>query len=72
MRAKRELRKVKDKLKVLDNALDPEEIIIRVNWRDDGMSEWTNKDGSIEVITPEEYRKRGGIIIGWDDIGEDE
>ena len=71
MRAKRELKKVKDKLK----ALDPEDItisIVYVNWRDDGMSEWTNKDGSIEVITPEEYRKRGGIIIGWDDIGEDE
>ena len=71
MRAKRELKKVKDKLK----ALDPEDItisIVYVNWRDDGMSEWTNKDGSIEVITPEEYRKRGGITIGWEDIGEDE
>lgn len=65
MRAKRELRKVKDKLK----ALDPEEIIIQVNWRTDGLIEAKNDDGSIEAITPEEYRRRGGIVITWDDQG---
>lgn len=54
---KHELEKIEKKI------LPDDEIHITVYWRKDGLHEWHLPDGSIELISEEEYLKRGGRII---------
>lgn len=46
---------------------DPDDVSISVNWRADDLIEWPCEDGSIELISQEEYKARGGVIIDWPD-----
>lgn len=58
----------KNKLNKIERQLQPdEEFDISVNWRDDDLYEWKLEDGSIELITKEEFEKRGGVIVSWPD-----
>lgn len=59
---------VKNKLNKIERKLEPkDEIDLSVNWRDDGLFEWKLEDGSIELITEDEFEKRGGVIVSWPD-----
>jgi len=66
MSAKSELNKIEKRIIANDDDVD-----IRVNWRDDDLYEWSCEDGSMELITREEFIKRGGLIVEWDDGLED-
>ncbi len=65
---KKEIEKLEEKL---DKLGGEEDFPIEVVWLEYGQEEplhkWKNKDGSIEYLTKEEYKKRGGVIIEWDD-----
>jgi len=65
---KKEIEKIEEKL---DKVSSKEEGRIKIIWceygKDDPVHEWINEDGSIEMITSEEFKKRGGVIIEWDD-----
>jgi len=62
MSAKSELERIEKRLDPDDDELD-----ISVNWREDDLYEWKLEDGSIELITREEFEKRGGVIVEWPD-----
>ncbi len=49
-----------------------DDAIIKVNlcWRTDGMIEYELEDGSTELITRDEFKARGGILISMDDESE--
>ena len=56
--------KIKNELEKIEKKIAPgDEIHIKVNWRSDDLHEWDLPDGSIELISEEEYLKRGGLII---------
>jgi len=69
MSIKREIKKAEEKLNKVSG--DKENTKIKVIWleygEEDPLHEWVNEDGSIEMITSEEYKKRGGVIIEFDD-----
>ena len=54
------------RLEKLEKKQDPA-IRITVNERKDGLFEWIFDDGKIEIVTEAEFRKRGGIIVTWQD-----
>ena len=62
MSAKSDLERIEKSLHPDDDGFD-----ISVNWRDDDLYEWKCEDGSIELITREEFEKRGGVIVEWSD-----
>jgi len=54
--------------KSLKSSSDGEaKINISLNWREDDLIEWDLEDGSIELITKDEFKRRGGILVEWDD-----
>ena len=56
----------KKRLDDIEDRLDPKEkISIKVNWRDDDLIEWDLEDGSVELITEDEFKRRGGILVEW-------
>jgi len=56
--------RIKKELENIENKIAPsDEIHIKVNWRSDDLHEWDLPDGSIELISEEEYLQRGGRII---------
>ena len=66
---------VKSKLKGVEKSLmissGDDAISIKMNWREDDLIEWPLEDGSIELITRDEFKKRGGILVEWpDDEGD--
>ena len=71
MSVKSELDKIEKNLDIND---DDGKIDIKINWRNDGLIEWDLEDGSSELITIEEYKKRGGILVqyGGDDAISDQ
>lgn len=39
---------------------------IRVSWKtDDGLFEWMDQHGDIELIDEAEFKARGGKVVGW-------
>jgi len=63
MSAKSELNKIEKRME----RQDPQDNNFEVSWRVDGMCEWRCDDGSIEMITPDEFKRRGGILLSWSD-----
>jgi len=57
----------KKKLDDLEARIDPkhDDISIKVNWREDDLIEWDLEDGSIELITKDEFINRGGVLVEW-------
>jgi len=56
--------RIKKELENIENKIAPgDEIHIKVDWRNDDLYEWDLPGGSIELISEEEYLKRGGLII---------
>jgi hypothetical protein len=53
--------------KSLKSSSDEAKIDIKLNWRDDDLLEWPLEDGSSELITKDEFKKRGGVIVEWPD-----
>jgi len=62
---------INTRLSELENCSDQDQQDrIFVNWRTDDMIAWPLDDGSTELITKEEYKARGGVIITWADIDD--
>ena len=56
--------RIKKELENIENKIAPgDEIHIKVDWRNDDLYAWDLPGGSIELISEEEYLKRGGLII---------
>jgi len=53
--------------KSLKSSSDEAKIDIKLNWREDDLIEYELEDGSIELITKDEFKKRGGVIVEWPD-----
>jgi len=57
----------KSELDRIEKSLEPKnkdvKINVKVNWRDDDLIEWDLEDGSIELITKDEFKRRGGILV---------
>jgi len=67
MNAKNKLDRIEKSL----DANDEKKHDFEVSWRSDGLIEWQAEDGSIELISPDEFKKRGGILLDWGDDLED-
>jgi len=58
---------IKKKLDDIEARIEPKknDISIKVNWCEDDLIEWDLEDGSVELITREEFKSRGGILVEW-------
>jgi hypothetical protein len=63
MSAKSELEKIEKRIHLKDEV----KINVSVNFRDDDLLEWHLEDGSVELITRDEFERRGGILISCND-----
>jgi len=68
MSSKQTLKRLERDLKA--SSTDGEAIKVSVNWRDDDLIEFECEDGSIELITKDQFKDRGGILVEWPDDSE--
>jgi hypothetical protein len=62
MSSKNKLERIEKRI----DAHDPDQVHFEVSWCVDGLCEWKCEDGSIEMITRDEFKRRGGILLSWD------
>ena len=68
MNSKRKLRRLERDLN--EASTDKEKVDIGLNWREDDLIEFECEDGSIELISKDDFISRGGILVQWTDNSE--